>query len=330
MLMKPLFSIVVPVFNLEEQIEKCIESLRQQTMNDYEIILVDDGSTDRSYEICRRFAAEDTRIQAVSQPNGGVSKARNTGIRLARGKYIVFVDGDDYVERDYLKDLSEADEDADLVIMGYTLEYDTHKIPVPKHVEEMRIRHHESGQIQKLYMNGFLSYVWGKRFSLDMLRERELCFDTELNIGEDICFVMEYILQSFNVIVKDRCSYHYIHYDMRNTLSNRLTADRIAQMDQGLDRICRMLEKAGWPDAENMVIYKYGVLLKYTVDSYIQGNEFSDEKSIRSVMKSRWYGKSLKNNTLYGKESSKYRWLISMKSVFVLKAYRTYLRLKKT
>ena len=103
----PGISLVVPVYNVQEYLPECLDSLLGQSFAAIEIILVDDGSTDASAEICDRYAARDGRIRVVHQQNAGVSKARNVGIRLARGKYLGFVDGDDWVDRDYCKRLYE-------------------------------------------------------------------------------------------------------------------------------------------------------------------------------------------------------------------------------
>lgn len=117
----PGISLVVPVYNVQEYLPECLDSLLGQSFAAIEIILVDDGSTDASAEICDRYAARDGRIRVVHQQNAGVSKARNVGIRLARGKYLGFVDGDDWVDRDYCKRLYETliDYRADISICSY-------------------------------------------------------------------------------------------------------------------------------------------------------------------------------------------------------------------
>lgn len=100
-----LITIVVPIYNIEKYVEKCIESIIGQTYKNIEIILVDDGSKDNSGKICDEFATKDHRIKVIHKENGGLSDARNKGLEVARGKYIVFVDGDDYIEQDMIEDL---------------------------------------------------------------------------------------------------------------------------------------------------------------------------------------------------------------------------------
>lgn len=103
----PLISIIVPIFNVEKYLQRCIESLRAQTFVNIDIILVDDGSSDRSLAICRESANEDERIRVFSKPNGGVADARNFGISMANGELVSFVDPDDYVDPDYIEYLFE-------------------------------------------------------------------------------------------------------------------------------------------------------------------------------------------------------------------------------
>ena len=127
----PGISLVVPVYNVQEYLPECLDSLLGQSFAAIEIILVDDGSTDASAEICDRYAARDGRIRVVHQQNAGVSKARNVGIRLARGKYLGFVDGDDWVDRDYCKRLYETliDYRADISICSYYVARSRKTIP---------------------------------------------------------------------------------------------------------------------------------------------------------------------------------------------------------
>ena len=94
------FSVIVPVYKVETYLPRCIESILNQTVTDFELILIDDGSPDCSGEICDAYAAKDSRIRVIHQKNGGVSKARNAGLDIAQGEYIVFVDSDDWVDAD--------------------------------------------------------------------------------------------------------------------------------------------------------------------------------------------------------------------------------------
>ena len=124
--MKEKISVIVAIYNIEQYLVKCIESLINQTYDNLEIILMDDGSTDASGEICDEYAKMDKRIKVVHQKNQGLSVVRNNGIKMATGKYVILVDGDDFVERKYVERLfRQLDKnDADIAVCGYKTEPD--------------------------------------------------------------------------------------------------------------------------------------------------------------------------------------------------------------
>lgn len=117
----PYISIIVPVFNAQSYIYRCIDSVLAQSLNNFELILVDDGSTDKSGAICDEYALADSRVRVFHQSNGGVSRARNTGINQARGEYVCFVDSDDYLSPDYLLSFESTESQFDLYVQGVTL-----------------------------------------------------------------------------------------------------------------------------------------------------------------------------------------------------------------
>ena len=126
----PKFSIIIPIYNVEAYLRKCVASILAQTCQDFELLLIDDGSPDGSGKLCDEFAAQSPSVRAVHQPNGGAGAARNHGIALSTGEYLLFVDGDDYLEPTLLADLSAAMEqtDADLYLFGAVVERDGKKV----------------------------------------------------------------------------------------------------------------------------------------------------------------------------------------------------------
>ena len=124
--MIPIVSIIVPVFNSEKYIEKCLKSLLAQTYKDLEILVIDDGSKDNSSDVVRQLQLDDQRIKLICQENQGVSSARNKGIEMSKGQYIVFVDSDDYVESNYVETLLDLyeEERGDVAISNYVINHD--------------------------------------------------------------------------------------------------------------------------------------------------------------------------------------------------------------
>ena len=118
-------SVIIPVYNSEKYLKSCIESIRKQTYTDLEIILVDDGSTDKSGKICDEYMKMDTRIVAIHQENQGVSTARNNGLKAATGKYVRFIDSDDYIGADNIKNMVSAiiENGSDLAVQNLTFSY---------------------------------------------------------------------------------------------------------------------------------------------------------------------------------------------------------------
>ena len=116
----PFISVIVPVYNLEQKnMYRCLDSIRRQTYTNFEVLIINDGSTDRSGEICSSIVVDDSRFSLISQSNCGVSSARNKGLECARGEYVVFIDGDDYVDDDYLEQFVKK-MPADVVIQSVT------------------------------------------------------------------------------------------------------------------------------------------------------------------------------------------------------------------
>lgn len=186
-------SIIIPIFNADAFLDQCISSVLDQTFDDFELILINDGSTDQSGEICEKFAASDSRIKLYHKENGGVSSARNLGIENSIGEWITFVDSDDYLKPDYLKDfVSSWDSDTDLFIQGLlNLKFEgTHEIGI----------HFNSNQtISKtefLKNYNILPYFFGpvcKLFRKSIIEKNNVRFDENKTLGEDTIFNLAYL-----------------------------------------------------------------------------------------------------------------------------------------
>ena len=215
-------SIIVPVYNAEKVLHYCIDSILNQTFTDYELILVDDGSTDQSGRICKNYAHKNPRIKYICQQNSGVSMARNTGIRVASGDYICFVDSDDYIDATFLEELVAAIEKGySFAMCGYNEKHDyivdsDSKQIVYKSENETIATKQELMAISELVL---LSQPWNKVFCRSVIVENNICFPEDLSLGEDTAFVYRYlscvIEESFIVI--NKALYNYI--SVRNSCS---------------------------------------------------------------------------------------------------------------
>jgi glycosyltransferase involved in cell wall biosynthesis len=244
----PRVSIIVPVYNGREYIERCVASILQQTYSNFELILVDDGSTDDSPKLIKLLAAKDSRIKCVLQANGGPSSARNAGLGHAVGEYIMFVDGDDEVEptiiHSLLQPFSSPGTHVDLVVCGYVWSEGAIRIC---------LNHYLLGHDTKLSqislvrcaLSGIGGSLAGKLFRARLIREANLRFDNSLRMCEDLLFVVEYALHCRCGIGIDEYLYFY-HHDNRNSICANL-GDNVFEIHGIIsDKLLRILLKGGF------------------------------------------------------------------------------------
>jgi glycosyltransferase involved in cell wall biosynthesis len=210
----PKISVISPVYNVAPYIRKCIESLLSQTYSNFELILVDDGSTDESGTICDEYAAKDYRIRVIHQANQGVSAARNRGIELAKGIYIAFVDADDKVEPNYLAVLQArcAQTNADICCCDYLEESGgkklTHRLSLqPYYASAQEV---QQNVLPQVITSGKLLSCWAKFYKRDLLTEHNIRFRPRRR-GEDWLFNIESFAQAKNVAYVPEALYHYVH-----------------------------------------------------------------------------------------------------------------------
>lgn len=186
-----MISIIIPVFNKEEYLKQCIESVIKQTYENIEIIIIDDGSTDDSFNIIKKYSQKDRRIIAIKKKNEGVSKTRNYGLNLAKGEYIAFVDADDWIEKDYLLELYK--NRSDLTICSYnTINGDKRNV---EHAYNLKFKSNEdikNNILKKEYIN-LLVTPYLKLYKLDIIKNNNVKFDETMSFGEDTKFVLDYL-----------------------------------------------------------------------------------------------------------------------------------------
>ncbi len=217
--MKKLVSIVVPIYNAEKYITNCIEALQKQIYTSLEIILVDDGSTDRSLEICNRFAAKDQRIKVVHKDNGGVSSARNAGIEIASGEYLMFADSDDMAGELWVKRMVElaVQWHVNYVICGYRTakNYAVAGQTAADRNDFERVWAFTRNEFYNVlgHMMVFRETMfcpWNKLFFLDIVKKERIRFPEDMEYGEDFLFNLQYLEFCNGVIETKEKLYVYI------------------------------------------------------------------------------------------------------------------------
>lgn len=225
-----LVSIIVPVYNSEKYLDKCITSILAQTYKNVELILINDGSSDNSGHLCDVYAKMDHRVKVMHVKNSGVSSARNSGIEIATGKFIEFVDSDDYIEQNMVETLvNEMNVNVDIVICGYKRLYkDSNGIIA---TENSKL-YHEIAITKKKLLKGFgnlfvdfyINYLWNKLYARNIIKKYNIKFDTSINWGEDLMFNLEYLGYCNNITIIDKPLYNYINYN-NDSLTSKFNSE---------------------------------------------------------------------------------------------------------
>ncbi len=188
--MTPFFSVIIPIYNTGKELERCVNSVLSQTFEDMELILVDDGSTDDSGQLCDQFAEKDGRVVVIHQENGGSSEARNTGVRNAKGNYLVFLDSDDmWSEGDALEGIYKVINDnlnTDVVVFGLEIWKDDGTFVKTRRVEASNSTSKEDIIKKLIYTNQYFSASYVKILKRTFFVENDLFFKKELLSGEDM------------------------------------------------------------------------------------------------------------------------------------------------
>jgi len=209
-------SIIIPIYNAELFLDRCLESVASQTYSNIEVLCVDDGSTDNSRGICEKFAKRDSRFKVFSKVNGGESSARNTGLRNATGKYIGFIDNDDWVEPDMYEILYKTALDFDVPISVVNFFRNTQT----EQTKMVNINTIPDGVISPKDMmiyalnrdnyRGYCSYIWNKLFNADLIQKNNLLFDESLKFGGDVLFHAQVVLSDgCKGVYNEKPLYHY-------------------------------------------------------------------------------------------------------------------------
>lgn len=290
----PLVSIILPVYNAKKHIARCIESIRAQTFTDFELIILNDGSSDNvSLPVCQMYAQVDSRILLVDKENSGVSNTRNLGIRLAAGKYLQFVDSDDYLAPDYTETLVRCAEEhrADLVIAHYNL-----VIPrggasnlrergiqwteknVPAFAEKMRARDELPPEVRKggilpegemdteafaLHLmdkpaSFYYGVMWNKLYRRDLILAHDIRCNADLSWSEDFLFNLNYIRWAERFYSTEAAGYYYVQNPESLVHTKVLDLpDMLATKAMLFGYYKELYEHLGLYEENKLMIYKY-------------------------------------------------------------------------
>lgn len=235
-----MISVIIPVYNAERYLSQCMDSILSQTYRDFEVILINDGSTDSSKFICEEYAVKDARVRVLHKQNGGVSSARNLGLKNAIGEWIVFCDADDYVSPYYLDNLYKAVDEYDIdLVFNYAVVHCNKSIEK----ENYPVKIINVNEISDMFLYNDLIWhtsPWSKLFKRSIINEGQLKYSEDMHIGEDALFLYSYILLCRKIRVICTCDYHYI---IRGTESLTHRINSFVSEVKGLNLITNVVEQ---------------------------------------------------------------------------------------
>ncbi|MBE5919034.1 MAG: glycosyltransferase family 2 protein [Pseudobutyrivibrio ruminis] len=253
-----LVSVIVAVYNVEQYIEKCLISIKNQTYTDIEVILIDDGSKDTSGKICEEIAASDNRFRVIHKENEGLGFARNTGLEYVSGDYVVFIDGDDFLEPNMIETLVkyQSETHSDMIICGFKRYIDANQIKDISKIKEPVSFEGEKEIMEKILCpiigndasknsnDGREMCVWTNLYSMDVIKRYNLRFVSEkVYLSEDFFFNIPYIKHSKKITMIPECLYNYRYNPA--SLSNSYRPNRFTLLENFMERARTMLDDEG-------------------------------------------------------------------------------------
>lgn len=287
-----LVSAIVPVYNVEAYLAKCLDSLLAQTHPHVEILVVNDGSTDGSAGLCDAYGRLNSRMQVIHKANGGLSDARNAGLRQARGDYVVFLDGDDWIDPQGVSELHSAAvrEAADVVVAGYHVDVEDaagHLVRSDGRVPQPHLVVPGRGAVPTINVEllNFVGYAWNKMYSRELLLKAGVTFPLGVSLVEDIVFNGPTLSRAKRILFLDAAFVHYVQRP-RETLGNRSHADFPGLLAAASAATREMLR--GWDVPEfriDSVVHEVNVArLRWELRTAAKGGFSAGVKSLRTLL----------------------------------------------
>ncbi len=253
-------SIIIPIYNTGDKLVRCLESVLNQTHDDFECLLVDDGSIDQSPRIIDEFAAKDSRFKAIHKPNGGVSSARNEGLRIADGEWVVFLDSDDTIKPNHIEAMLSVVEDGiDIVFTGFEQIVAGNQI-VKGHAYDRQIYKGKDGIANFFDETEALNFMipWDRMYRRSVIVKEGILFDTKLSLSEDRLFCYQYLLHTSGIATIPEITYLHDATD-QNSLSNRFYPFSVNayRHDTFVDATEKLQSAYTFPDHAIFLLWKY-------------------------------------------------------------------------
>ncbi|MEG1311766.1 MAG: glycosyltransferase family 2 protein [Romboutsia sp.] len=268
-------SVIVPVYNAEKVLARCVESILKQSYKNLELILINDGSKDKSIDIMRKYEKIDNRIKIIDNENNGVSETRNIGVRESSGEYIQFVDSDDYIELDMIEKTMDfvEKENIDLVMSGLFLDIEGNNgietaiqtFEIAKCTDKINIASNVLSRLNGTYINSPVNKLYKK----SIITDNNIVMDKNIDLGEDLIFNLEYLSFCNSVIFLEESYYHYC-MQVEDNLTFKYREDKLELMEI-LYKKCKVYFEESNLD-ESKIKSLNGLFIKWMYSCFIDLN----------------------------------------------------------
>ena len=244
----PLVSVIVPIYNIEKLLKRCIDSIVNQTYKNLEIILINDGSTDKSLDICKEYKKKDNRIVLIDQKNMGVAATRNKGLQSANGEFICFIDSDDYIDKTLVEEYVTNIKDSDLLISDYFVvedgKYKSNVFPLStiintkegiRNVQASLLSNKIKHQDTKLYSGCGFSFLWNKLLKNEIIKKNSIKFPDKVTMSEDASFMFRYLNKVEKITIINKPLYY--HEEISSGLTHKFKPNIIESDRKFIDSI---------------------------------------------------------------------------------------------
>ncbi len=272
-------SVIIPVYNVEKYLRKCLDSVVNQTFKDIEIICVNDGSTDNSLSILNEFAQKDSRIKIINKENEGVSAAWNSGLDIVSSKYVGFVDADDWIEPETFETAYNAmiNNDVDYVCFGANIvqEYESDTVHAMK--KYLKIKYKGKTKVDSKVIQKTPATMWGKIFKTSIIKDKNIRF-TSMSKNEDTAFWLMYSVWAKNGYYINKCFYHYVQRQ------NSIMGTKYQKLNKSTECLKLIPQLVNYYN-ENNLTKKYFFMLQKQIKSFVYLDYFnSSEKSRGEIL----------------------------------------------
>lgn len=268
----PLVSVIVPVYKAEKYMHKCIDSILSQTLQDIEVLLIDDGSPDESGRICDEYAGKDTRVRVFHKENGGVSSARQMGLENAAGKYLIHADPDDWTEKDMLEELYHAAEEAkaDMVICDFFWESGKSSSVCRQQPPAL-----DPDSVLTSLFQGIHGSCWNKLVRTELFRKYDIGFKDGLSFCEDLMINARLLRNPLKVAYVDKPFYHYVQHVNQNSIS-RSYSHAVYEYDHALTEAVTEVTKGTKAEQAAEVYMRTMAVQRAFFSGFFTSGEFKD------------------------------------------------------